>query len=102
MSEGSGHQGLWTEPKYPGDAVRILQLKRGDEIGDVRIQHYGEKVRVASFLPGVAVCLPGDTPKTEPERSVWCVNNFAADALYDQYVQDAYADFWQNYHPEGG
>lgn len=97
---GSGHQGLWTEPKYPGDAVRILSLKRGGELGDVRIQHYGKKVRVATFLPGNSVCSAGDTPKTEPERSVWCANNFIADEFFDTYVADAYADGWDNYDPE--
>jgi hypothetical protein len=94
---GSGHQGLWTEPKYPGDAVRILPLKRGNEMGDVRIQAYmPAMVRVAAFLPGRDIFLPGDTPKTEPEKCEWCENSFTADELFDTYVQEAYAAGWQN------
>lgn len=95
MSEASGHQGLWTEPKYPGDVVRCMDLRLGDDIGQIVIQHYGENVRVGTFLPGDYVCLPGDTPKMEPERSEWFANNFAADAQFDDYVQRAFEDGWQ-------
>lgn len=97
MSEGSGHQGLWTEPRYPGDTVRCQMLRRGDELGEICIQHYGSKVRVGSFLPGNHFCLPGDTWKTEPERCSWHENNFTADVEFDKYLQDAYADLWQNW-----
>lgn len=100
MSEGSGHQGLWTEPRYPGDPVRILELYRGDFLGDIRIQHFGESVRVASFLPGVVVVSPGDTPKVEPEKAEWCTSSYRADEVFDKYVQEAYEDHWQNYHRE--
>lgn len=100
MSEGSGHEGLWTEPKYPGDAVRIQMLHRGGVIGEIRIQHYGKKVRVGAFLPGRVVCSPGDTAKVEPDQHKWCTSSFAADEVFDKYIQEAYADFWQNYHPE--
>jgi hypothetical protein len=101
---GSGHAGLWTEPKYPGDSVRCLLLIRGSEIGDIRIQQYTEtgSVRVGVFLPGDHVCLPGDTPKTEPDKSVWCSTKPAADAAFDEYVQAAYADGWQNFNRETG
>lgn len=95
MSEASGHQGLWAEPRYPGDTVRIMELKRGDEIGDIRIQHYGENVRVGMFLPGRIIDNPGDTPKVEPERCEWFPNNFAADAKFDDYVQRAFENGWQ-------
>jgi hypothetical protein len=97
MSEGSGHQGLWIEAKYPGDRVRSRMLIRDGELGEICIQQYDSKVRVGSFLPGNHFCLPGDTPKTEPERCEWFYNNFAADEQFDKYVQDAYADLWQNW-----
>lgn len=97
--------GLWTEPKYPGDAVRILDLYRGRELGDIRIQDYGRLLRVAAFLPGITEMPPGvwDTPKTIPEKyqTFRSANQGdAADALFDAYVQEAYAAGWQNYHPE--
>lgn len=112
MSEASGHRGLWTEPKYPGDAVREQMLYRRHvdsatgpavELGDIRIQHYGSFVKVGSFLPGVTECSPGDTPKTWPEKhETFRGDNQLdqADGVFDRYVQDAYADGWQNYHPE--
>lgn len=93
----SGRPGLWMKPRHPGDAVRILMLYRGDEIGDIRIQDYGEFVKVATFLPGRTTCSPGDTPKTAPEKSETFTNSYAADNLFDNYVQEAYADLWQNY-----
>lgn len=92
----SGRAGLWTKPKYPGDAVRILPLRRGDEFGDIRIQQYDQHVRVCAFLPGREVFLPGDTPKVEPERCMYYRFDNQADALFDNYVQDAYAEGWTN------
>jgi hypothetical protein len=106
VSEGSGHEGLWTEPRYPGDTVRILMLYRATtpgryELGDIRIQHIRQDLaKVGAFLPGETECSPGDTPKTWPEKSETATSSFAADALFDKYVQEAYADGWQNYHPE--
>ena len=108
MSEASGHRGLWTEPKYPGDAVRMLMLYRGGhgrpvELGDIRIQHYGTTLKVGSFLPGETECSPGDTPKTWPEKhETFRADNQSdfADGAFDGYVQEAYADGWQNYYPE--
>lgn len=112
MSEASGHRGLWTEAQYPGDAVRILMLKRGHGramvLGDVRIQRYDTSVKVGSFLPGDEECSPGDTPKVWPEKSEWFKSatyradnqTDLADAEFDRYVQEAYADGWQNYNPE--
>lgn len=87
----------WTVPRYPGAAVRIVALRRGEEIGDVRIQHYGNNVRVAAFLPGRVVELPGDTPKTEPENYAWYpVPDRArrADEVFDCYLDQAKADGW--------
>lgn len=107
MSEASGHRGLWTEAKYPGDAVRILMLYRGNgrarEIGDIRIQHYSTYVKVGTFLPGETECSPGDTPKTWPEKhETFRADNETdkADAEFDKYAQEAYAAGWQNYDPE--
>ncbi len=94
---------LWTEPKYPGDAVRMLMLKRGTgrdtELGDVRIQHYGMFFKAAAFLPGVLdPPHEGDTPKTWPEKSETAHTTFAADEAFDRLVGEAYADGWQNYY----
>lgn len=101
----SGREGLWTFPKYPGDAVRILMLYRGHgrdtELGDIRIQDYGDWVKVGSFLPGeVESSGDGDSPKVWPEKSETPASSFAADALFDNYVQAAYAEGWQNYYPD--
>src|ERR1700757_4477322 len=96
----SGREGLWTKPKYPGDAVRILRVKRGAETGDIRIQDYENFVKVGSFLPGRTECSPGDTPKVWPEKWETFTSSPAADDQFDRYVQEAYADGWQNFHPE--
>lgn len=61
----------WRDAKYPGDDVRRVDVRRGDELGMVVIQHYGVSVRVGSFLPGDVQSSPGDTPKTWPERNEW-------------------------------
>lgn len=106
---GSGHRGLWAEPKYPGDAVRQLMLYRGagrtardTEMGFIAIQHYQTFVKVGSFLPGVEEGSPGDTPKTWPEKNTTFLSNETdhADAVFDGYAQEAYAAGWQNYHAE--
>ena len=64
------------------------------------IQKYDNVVRVACFLPGVDVTLAGDTPKTIPEKYMHYRFADPADAMFDAYVQEAYADGWHNYHPE--
>lgn len=101
----SGHAGLWTEPKHPGDMVRCLLLKRGSgrdaELGQVCIQYIDDgMVKVCKFLPGEVECSPGDTPKTWPEYYQHARFVAEADALFDRFVQEAYADGWQNYNPE--
>lgn len=96
MSEASGHQGLWTEPKYPGDTVRLLSLTRNGEAGSIRINHHGDFVKVCSFLPGHA-----DTDgKVWPEKSTFYVFSDPADGKFDEYVQEAYAQFWQRDYKE--
>lgn len=98
---------LWTEPKYPGDAVRVLMLKRGHGrdtmLGDVRIQSGmlpDSAVTVCMFVPGVTECPPGDTPKTWPEFHRTCKFKPEADEVFDEYVKCAYEAGWQNYNPE--
>lgn len=98
----------WTQPKYPGDTVRLHMLSRvdprfGSELGDIRIQHYGATVRVATFLPGVEVCHPGDTPKVEPEFNNWyaATDIVTADEAFDEYVRCAREGGWKDYKPNG-
>ena len=100
MTFKSPTQLLWTKPAYPGDAVRMQMLRRRDEIGDVRIQDYGDsKLCVAAFLPGSPVQLPGDTPKTEPNWSRWRYTKDSADTSFDVYLAAARADGWEVYKP---
>lgn len=92
----------WTEAKYPGDSVRVTYLEwpSTGEIGDVRIQTYvvgsdGKNFRVAGFLPGRTVELPGDTPKTEPSCEFWTDNPEQADSWFALYVKRAQEDGWR-------
>jgi hypothetical protein len=102
----SGRAGLWKRPTFPGESVRQLDLIRtidggAVELGDVRIQFiHDNAVKVCTFLPGVLECRPGDTPKCWPELCEFATSVPAADALFDNFVQEAYADGWQNYYPE--
>lgn len=91
---------IWTEPKYPGDAVRKTMLQRGDDLGDVRIQHYGKSVMVGAYLPGRMTDFPGDTPKCEPDRSYWFVvpqDAADADRCFEAYEAQAREDGWVDY-----
>lgn len=101
----------WTTPRYPGDAVRIALLIRsdqyGDELGEVRIQDYGPTVKtnryhIGAYLPGVCECHPGDTPKTEPDRSAWFSTPEAADVAFVQFVDVARTEGWADYNRETG
>jgi hypothetical protein len=86
----------WTKPAYPGDSVRCARLERDGVLGDVRIQWYGERsFRVAVFCPGVTVELPGDTPKTEPEVSVWAHAPAEADRLFDFVFERQVREGWR-------
>lgn len=90
----------WTKPAYPGDAVRMQMLRRGDEIGDVRIQAYNEvSFCIATFLPGNTVCFPGDTAKVEPEHSEWTGVREKAVAIFETMLATARADGWEDYTP---
>lgn len=87
-------------PKYPGDAVAIVYFRRGNEIGDVRIQWYSaESYRIATFLPGRDVMNPGDTPKVEPDASVWCSGREDADRAFRVYLTMAGIEGWQEAVP---
>lgn len=84
-----------TEATYPGDSVLISMFTRGAELGDIRIQRYGDaSFRVAMFLPGVPVCNPGDSPKTEPEQSEWFTTEPAARNVYNLYRTAALRMGW--------
>lgn len=92
----SDHEG-WTKPAFPGDAVRFMSLRRDGEIGDVRIQQYApDKNRVGTFLPGVLVELPGDSPKMEPDRSQWCNSATVADVVFNEFVRAAFEARWSD------
>ena len=82
---------VWNEPQYPGDEVRSLMLHRAGEISVISIRQYGESVLVGSYL------IDG-TPKAWAEKHEWCTSSFAADEVFDKFVGEAYADFWQNYN----
>lgn len=87
-------------PQYPGDSVRMQRLERRGELGDIRIQWYGNGCpsigpwRVAAFIPGRDVFNPGDTPKVEPEADEWCDERAAADKQFIAYVARAIIDGW--------
>jgi len=84
------------EPAHPGDVIGVVAIQRTDEIGLVCAQHYGSLVRIAAFLPGQLVTLPGDTPKTEPERFTYFIaeDRAGAERQFDQYLRDAQDEGW--------
>ncbi len=85
----------WSKPKYPGDTVCLCQLRKNGELGDVRIQWYGEaSVRVGAFLPGRVIQNDGDTPKVEPNKDEWCATRDAANSFFELFISQALADGW--------
>jgi len=84
------------EPEYPGIPIALIMLRKGRELGDVRIQHYGRKVKVAAFLPGICMSLPGDSPKTSPDRDEWfdVDNRVGAERTFDRFIRDARDAGW--------
>lgn len=94
---------VWTEPRYPGDTILIVHLVKGDELGDVRVQWYGngltaqpdDKLKVGSFTPGYDECSPGDTPKFWPDKSEWFNDRDAASRQLVQYLIAAFRDGWR-------
>ena len=92
----------WTTAQYPGDWVRQIRLRKGDEHGSIAIQDYSSTVvhprynyKIGAFLPGEIQDLPGDTPKIWPEKSEQVEDKAAADRIFDAYVQAAVADGWE-------
>lgn len=82
---------------YPGETVRIANFKSvdGNDLGDVRVQRYAPNLyRVAAFLPGIIIDLPGDTPKLVPERSEWSDTLDKAAMPFERFVIDAIKDGW--------
>lgn len=99
----SGREGLWTEPKFPGDTVRVLEVIRAGVRGSIRIDSFTSYMRVGMFLPGV----PEYERRGEVEANVWpekhqdTTASPEADNAFDRYVQEAYAAGWQNYYAPG-
>lgn len=91
----------WREPQYPGDAIMRVDLTRGDEIGDVRVQWYDDGIlKVGSFTPGYEQCSPGDTPKFWPDKDAWIKGDPAqckADASKQlvHFLIAAFRDGWR-------
>ena len=88
-----------TEAKYPGDSILTLRLRRGNELGSVRVQDYGqvtsERYEVGGFLPGEADCMPGDTPKVWPEQSEWTNDHSLAYCYLYLFAGRALLDGWE-------
>lgn len=82
------------KPNYPGDAVKSQNFKRGNDVGFIAIQQYNEKYMIASYLPGRQICTPGDTPKTEPERSVWRTTESVSLRIFDRFCGAARIAGW--------
>ena len=89
---------IWTEPKYPGDEVRSLKLRRMGEIIVISIRQYGTSG--ADVLVGSYLIERSGTPPKWAEKHEWCSSSYAADGVFDKYVAEAYAGGWQNYNPE--
>lgn len=86
----------WIATKYPGDSALQLDVVRGGDYGSIRIQDYGEgKYMVASYTPGYETSFPGDTPKMNPDRSVWCDTKPEASSAFVAYCIAAFRDGWK-------
>lgn len=88
---------IFSVAKYPGDSVIEARLRRGNELGSIVVQKYFEdRYRVASFIPGRSVCVEGDIPKTEPERSEWTTTISRAGVFFQHQLADALAQGWRS------
>lgn len=94
----------WIAGAHPGATVRIIYMIRGavgerQELGDVRVQDYGPGVgvryRVGTFLPGIMIDNPGDTPKVEPETHTWHENALDAEDHLQRFAGEAVIAGWQ-------
>lgn len=82
---------------YPGAPVLLVAMTRGEQEGDVRVQQYDDtRLRVASFLPGIVVELPGDTAKVEPEISQWVNSYEEAETVFLRYCEQARSAGWSD------
>lgn len=91
-----GQREIDPNTRVPGGTLTRVDLVRGDEVGEVRAQWYSDQpngIRVGAFLPGTYTCIPGDTPKQEPEVSCW-VSADAVDRTMATYVESAKAAGW--------
>lgn len=87
----------WTEPRYPGDSILLVDLVRGDEFGDIRVQwgFKDDRLKVCSFTPGYEECPPGDTPKTWPDRDEYVSDKAAASKVVMQFLIAAIREGWR-------
>lgn len=91
--------GEWRETKYPGDAAVNLDVMKDDDIGMIRIQVYGPgSYMVASYTPGYETSSPGDTPKFNPEKVMWCEHKGDADRQFVAYCIGAFRAGWKGKH----
>lgn len=87
--------GEWRKTKYPGDAALNLDLTKDGELGMIRIQVYGPgSYMVASYTPGEVIDNPGDTPKVEAEKAVWCEIAEEANRQFVLYCIGAFRAGW--------
>lgn len=85
--------------KHPGDSIMTLRLRRGNELGSIRVQDYGEatmshRYKVGAFLPGKFQDLPGDTPKVWPEVDQWTSDIRLARCFFYLLASRALVDGW--------
>lgn len=88
-------------PSYPGAPVLLTDMRRGSELGDIRVQDFGETVtggryKVCQFLPGIVECSPGDTPKVWPEIHQIVTTLDEAGEVFARYVEQAHAAGWSD------
>lgn len=87
------------EPLYPGAPVLLTRFQRGKELGDVRVQDFGETnvgaaYKVCQFIPGIVECSPGDTPKVWPEVHQYCATWDDASDVFARYCEQVRAAGW--------
>lgn len=105
VSESHDHKPspMWSTPKYPGDAVRRINLinAAGTELGSVEIRPFApSSIKVCCFIPGEVECSPGDTPKVWPERHRYCSDADSANRVFDAYFMQLLKEGWREYDRE--
>ena len=81
----------WSPARFPGDAVLVERLERAGEIGEVIIERWEDRMRVASYLPGKPGKKDGDVI---PEFSDWADDHASADRTFDRFVAAALSEGW--------